>query len=223
MRASGAHWRSDVTANAGHLPSPPNGENSRDSIAGAGWGGIPEHLSALLPPALRDKPPFSWLRLKSLTGGRRNDPLAKLLGDPSHAQRQAWLNQIYGDQTPELTIDRSDLDAPSFVLLGDTGEGDISQYAPMSIIDSVAPNTDFMVICSDVIYPAGGTLEYAYKHCWPYRHYPRPIYALPGNHDGTTVCVASWPTSAARPPRHRILVGLVQPRWTDRPPVARRE
>jgi hypothetical protein len=40
-----------------------------------------------------------------------------------------------------------------------------------------------MVICSDLIYPAGGTLEYAYKHCWPYRDYPRPIYALPGNHD----------------------------------------
>jgi hypothetical protein len=75
------------------------------------------------------------------------------------------------------------LDAPSFLLLGDTGEGDISQYAPISIIDSVAPNTNFMVICSGVIYPASGTLEYAYKHCWPYRHYPRSISALPGNHD----------------------------------------
>jgi hypothetical protein len=40
-----------------------------------------------------------------------------------------------------------------------------------------------MVICSDVIYPAGGSLEYAYKLCWPYRHYPQPIYGLPGNHD----------------------------------------
>ena len=26
---------------------------------------------------------------ESLTGGRRNDPLAKLLGDPSHERRQA--------------------------------------------------------------------------------------------------------------------------------------
>ena len=136
-----------------------------------------------MPPALRGKPPFSWLRFKSLTGGRRNDPLAKLLGDPSHERRQAWLKQMYGDDRPDLTIDRTDLDTPSFLLLGDTGEGDISQYAPMSVIESVAPGTDFMVICSDVIYPAGGTLEYAYKHCWPYRHYPGPIYALPGNHD----------------------------------------
>jgi Calcineurin-like phosphoesterase len=170
-------------SSTGQLPYTRSRENSRDSLAGAGWGGTHEDLSALLPPALQDEPPFSWLRLKSLTGGRRNDLLAKLLGDPSHERRQAWLNQTYGDDTPELTIDRTDLDTPSFLLLGDTGEGDISQYAPMSIIDSLAPGTDFMVICSDVIYPAGGTLEYAYKHSWPYRHYPRPIYALPGNHD----------------------------------------
>jgi hypothetical protein len=183
MRGSGAQRRSEATANAGYAPSPPNWETSRDSLSGAGWGGTPEELSALLPVALRGKPPFSWLRLKSLTGGRRNDPLAKLLGDPSHERRPAWLKQMYGDERPDLTIDRTDLDAPSFLLLGDTGEGDISQYAPMSVIESVAPGTDFMVICSDVIYPAGGILEYAYKFSWPYRHYPRPIYALPGNHD----------------------------------------
>jgi hypothetical protein len=67
MRASGAHRRSSATANAGRVPSPPNRENSRDSVAGAGWGGTPENLSALLPPTLQDEPPFSWLRLKVLT------------------------------------------------------------------------------------------------------------------------------------------------------------
>ena len=175
-------------------------------------------------PRSRSKPPFSWLRLKSLTGGRRNDPLAKLLGDPSHEQRQAWLNQMYGDGTPDLTIDRTDLDAPSFLLLGDTGEGDISQYAPMSIIESVAAGTDFMVICSDVIYPAGGTLEYAYKHCWPYRDYPRPIYALPGNHDWYDslrgfMAYFCGQTSVAAPPSPV----LVQPRWPARPALARGE
>jgi hypothetical protein len=155
-------------SSTGHLPSaPPDSENSRDSFVGAGWGGTPEELWALLPPALQVEPAFSWLRLKVLTGGRRNDPLAKLLGDPSHERRQAWLNQMYGDGVPDLTIDRTDLDAVSFLLLGDTGEGDISQYAAMSVIDAVAAGADFMVICSDVIYPAGGTLEYAYKFCWP--------------------------------------------------------
>jgi hypothetical protein len=163
-------------------------------------------LSALLPPALQVEPAFSWLRLKVLTGGRRNDPLAKLLGDPSHQRRQAWLSQMYGGGTPELTIDRTDLGAFSFLLLGDTGEGDISQYAAMSVIDAVAPGTDFMLICSDVIYPAGGALEYAYKFCWPYRHYPRPIYALPGNHDwydGLRGFMAYFCGQTSAPPRLR--------------------
>jgi hypothetical protein len=168
MKASGTHRRSSATpqgvlkwpanfeepghmsnrTSSGQLPSPPDWENSRDSVAGAGWGGAAEDLSALMPPALQDKPAFSWLRLKSLTGGRRNDPLAKLLSDPSPERRRAWLNQMYGDGVPDLTIDRTDLDGLSFLLLGDTGEGDISQYAPMSIIDTVAPGTDFMVILS---------------------------------------------------------------------------
>ena len=171
------------STSAGHLPSPPDWENSRDSLAGAGWGGTAEDLAALLPPALQTEPAFSWLRFKSLTGGRRNDPLAKLLGDPSHERRQAWLNQMYGDGTPDFTIDRTDLDAPTFLLLGDSGEGDISQYAPMSIIESVAAGTDFMVICSDVIYPSGDAEDYGAKFYGPYEDYPRPIYALPGNHD----------------------------------------
>src|SRR5688500_18039698 len=149
MRDSGSHRHSSATAQAAHLPSPPDRQNSRDSLAGAGWGGTPEDLSALLPPGLQGKPPFSWLRFNSLPRGRRNDPLAKLLGDLSHEQRQAWLKQMYGHERPDLTIDRADLDAPSFLVLGDTGEGDISQYAPISVIESVAAGTDFMITCSD--------------------------------------------------------------------------
>ena len=68
-------------SHGGHLPSPELG-NSRDSLAGAGWDGTPEDLPALLPPTLKAKPPFSWLRLKPVIGGRRIDLLAKL-GDPA--------------------------------------------------------------------------------------------------------------------------------------------
>jgi hypothetical protein len=210
------------STSTGHVPSPSGLENSRDSLAGAGWGGTPEDLPALLPPALQVEPAFSWLRLKSLTGGRRNDPLAKLLGDPSPERRQAWLNQMYGDGIPDLTIDRTDLNAVSFLLLGDTGEGDISQYAPMSIIDSVAAGTDFMMICSDVIYPAGGFMEYAYKLSWPYRHYPRPIYALPGNHDwydGLRGFMAYFCGQTSAPPRLRRSLfsraGLLDRLWLE--------
>jgi hypothetical protein len=40
-----------------------------------------------------------------------------------------------------------------------------------------------MVVCSDVIYPAGGVGEYADKFYRPYSRYPAPIYGVPGNHD----------------------------------------
>ena len=194
-------------SSTGRPPSSPGRENSRDSLGGAGWGAIAEDLSALLPPALQGKPPFSWLRLKSLTGGRRNDPLAKLLGDPSHERRQAWLNQMYGDGRPDLTIDRTDLDAPSFLLLGDTGEGDISQYAPMSIIESVAAGTDFMVICSDVIYPAGGTWSTPISTAGPTATTRGRSTRCRATTTGMTACGASWPTSAARPPRRPASAG----------------
>jgi hypothetical protein len=208
-------------SSTGDMRSPPR-ENSRDSLAGAGWGGTPEDLSALLPPALQVQSAFSWLRFKSLTGGRRNDTLARLLGDPSHERRQAWLDQIYEGGTPDITIDRTDLDAFSFLLMGDTGEGDISQYAAMSVIQAMAPITDFMVICSDVIYPAGGILEYAYKLCWPYRHYPQQIYALPGNHDwydGLRGFMAYFCGQTSVPPRRRRSVfsrsGVLDRLWLD--------
>jgi hypothetical protein len=194
-------------------------------VAGAGWGGIPEDLTALLPPAMQLQPPFSWLRWKSLTGGRRNDPLARLLGDPSRERRNAWLNHMYGDRRPDLTVDRNDLSQPSFLIMGDTGEGDISQYAPVSIMQSAGADTDFAVICGDVIYPAGCELEYAYKFCWPYRNYQAPIYALPGNHDwydGLRGFMAYFcgQTSSPAKPRRRLFsrAGLLDRLWLDQNP-----
>jgi hypothetical protein len=44
-------------------------------------------------------------------------------------------------------------------------------------------DTAFMVICSDVIYPSGDAEDYEQKFYRPYKNYPGPIYALPGNHD----------------------------------------
>ena len=42
---------------------------------------------------------------------------------------------------------------------------------------------DFMIVCSDVIYTAGYADDYDAEFYEPYEGYPRPIYALPGNHD----------------------------------------
>jgi hypothetical protein len=47
----------------------------------------------------------------------------------------------------------------------------------------VRAGTDFMVVSSDAIYPAGDAEDYDAKFYGPYEDHPNPIYALPGNHD----------------------------------------
>jgi hypothetical protein len=66
-----------------------------------------------------------------------------------------------------------------------------------------------MVICSDVIYPSGDAEDYEEKFYRPYENYPRPIYALPGNHDWYDglngfmyhLCDAEVPTTQGRSPK----------------------
>jgi hypothetical protein len=159
-----------------------NGANSRDSVAGAGWRCPARDLTALLPAGRRERPPFRWFHAGTLWQSR-NDQLAKWLGDPSPDQRESWLNDWYGQARPDLRIDRTQLVEPSFIVLGDAGEGDTSQYALLAALQAVGGDTDFMVICSDVIYPGGEVEEYADKFFHAYKDYPAPIYALPGNHD----------------------------------------
>ena len=163
-------------------PPEQRSDNSRTSVEGAGWRCAARDLKALLPPERREKPPFRWSNLRALRESR-NDQLAKWFGDPSAQQRQLWLRDWYGDRQPDLRLDRTDLSQASFLLLGDTGEGDASQYALLALLAHFGRDTDFMVICSDVIYPAGEVEEYENKFFHPYRDYKAPIYALPGNHD----------------------------------------
>jgi hypothetical protein len=69
----------------------------------------------------------------------------------------------------------------SFVVLGDTGEGDASQYALLPLIRALAP--DFMIINGDVAYPAGNFDDYKIGFFEPYRDLNIPIWAVPGNHE----------------------------------------
>ena len=79
--------------------------------------------------------------------------------------------------------DHADLEKVSFLVVGDTGEGDASQYAVVKPLLACGHDTHFAVICSDVIYPAGDIGDYETKFYEPYKDYQHPIYALPGNHD----------------------------------------
>jgi len=73
----------------------------------------------------------------------------------------------------------------SFVVIGDTGEGDASQHALRDQLLTVAAHEEvrFVVISSDVVYPNGSMIDYE-THFWlPFMGVTKPVYAIPGNHD----------------------------------------
>jgi hypothetical protein len=116
----------------------------------------------------------------------RNQVLEDLLGDPTNDERREWMQaQREADAVPEDLVVRkyADLGDVSFLVLGDPGEGDSSQLAVVPPLLECGRDTQFMVVCSDVIYPSGDVDEYEGKFYRPYENYPAPIYALPGNHD----------------------------------------
>lgn len=153
--------------------------SSRDSLAGAGW----RCQQLGLSPSGR--PPFSWITPVPLWQSR-NQILSNYIGDPTNDERRRWLQTQWeaGELPADLIIkDHVDVEEVSFLILGDTGEGDDSQFAVVPPLLAHGQDTEFMVICSDVIYPAGDIDDYEAKFYEPYKDYRHPIYALPGNHD----------------------------------------
>jgi hypothetical protein len=157
------------------------GGSSRDTVRGAGWDcPRPGSFERLMPPEAKQKP-FSWLHPRTLWQARRNDLISHFLADPCDDERRRW---VAAQRAPEdFVIDRTDLDPARFLVVGDTGEGDASQWALVPPLLEMGKDTHFMVISSDVVYPAGDVNEYLGKFYLPYKDYAAPIYALPGNHD----------------------------------------
>ena len=152
--------------------------SSRDSVQGAGWECGPGRYAELVTKSDR---PFHWLTPAPLWQSR-NDRLARRLGDPTDDRRRAWMQALGVDDT-DLVVDPSPGGRISFLVAGDTGEGDASQMAVVPPLLSRQDGTAFLLICSDVIYPAGGIQGYEEKFFRPYAGYDGPIYAVPGNHD----------------------------------------
>ena len=73
----------------------------------------------------------------------------------------------------------------SFVVIGDPGEGDASQHVLRDQLLAVAngPQSRFVLVSSDVVYPAGAMKDYEEKFFLPFKGVATPIYAIPGNHD----------------------------------------
>ncbi|KUN41247.1 metallophosphoesterase [Streptomyces longwoodensis] len=156
-------------------------DSSRDTAAGAGWGDAERGVYRHLVPERVEK--ISWLNPRLLWAAR-NGVLASWFGDPTGRTRDRWVAQRAAAGAPaDKVIRRDDPDRFSFMVLGDTGEGDEPQYAVVPGFLTVSQNTAFAVIASDVIYPVGSADDYDTKFFRPYRDYPAPIYAVPGNHD----------------------------------------
>lgn len=154
--------------------------SSRVSEEGAGWRCQQIGTFERLRPHRRG---FTWLSPRTLWRSR-NEIVAGLLGDPSGEVRERWVTgQQARGADPGQRIRPGLGESFDFLLLGDTGEGDASQYAVVPGMLRAGEGTAFAVVASDVVYPAGSGNEYGDKFFRPYQDYPAPIYAIPGNHD----------------------------------------
>jgi Calcineurin-like phosphoesterase len=73
----------------------------------------------------------------------------------------------------------------SFVVIGDTGEGDASQQVLKDSLLRAAAADDvrFVMVASDVVYPTGAMKDYESRFWLPFKGVTKPVYAIPGNHD----------------------------------------
>ncbi|MGH2905401.1 MAG: metallophosphoesterase family protein [Solirubrobacterales bacterium] len=185
----------------------------------ADWQCEPSDYAQLTPNPEQPLARFTWLSLRTLWHSR-NNVLASLIGDPTENARLAWVTaqrkKLAAEGAPpavvnDFMLERPDLDRFTFMVMGDTGEGDVSQYAIVPALLSASKGSEFTVIASDVLYPAGDVNEYIAKFFIPYAGYPQPIYAVPGNHDWLDglagfmrhFCAADPPARTFAPPPRR--------------------
>ncbi len=73
----------------------------------------------------------------------------------------------------------------SFIVIGDTGEGDPSQMVLRDQLIAAGKRDEvkFLILASDVIYPDGRMKDYETNFYLPFKGFEKPIYAIPGNHD----------------------------------------
>ncbi|MFJ2755552.1 metallophosphoesterase [Nocardioides sp. NPDC087217] len=136
---------------------------------------------------------LSWIAARTLIDSV-NDVLGRGTQGLVEDLRARWT------KTDEPTIDRSEVSR--FLVIGDTGEQDASQYVVAPALARAAEQAGFVLVLSDVIYPSGNVNDYVDGFYKPYRSnrvqglkapadvraefaLPEdvPVYAMPGNHD----------------------------------------
>jgi hypothetical protein len=231
----GEQPRQTASTGSDEMRDRPVGVSSRNSLAGAGW--TCKKIGRFRGMVSTESRPFSWLSLAPLWRSR-NQIVSTLLGDPTNDERRRWMKiqrragkipRRAGKVHDDLVIkEHANLEEFSFLVVGDTGEGDASQFAVVPPLLAAGKDTAFMVICSDVIYPSGDAEDYEEKFYRPYENYPSPIYALPGNHDWYDglngfmyhLCDAEVPTTQGRWPKP-VTAGTSSKRALWREPLRR--
>ena len=89
------------------------------------------------------------------------------------------------DASLEVNIPGLDSGSFSFIVVGDTGEGGLSQRALAREIVETTRRGDvrFVLVSSDVVYPNGEMKDYEERFWSPFSGISVPIVAIPGNHD----------------------------------------
>jgi len=142
------------------------------------------------PSISRERGVRFWMNPKNIWYARRDFMRA----DHSNEKREMWRAQVtaatYSKDVNDVLSARQKVagDGYRFIVIGDTGEGDKSQYSLIPLIKSL--NADFMIINGDVAYPAGrldyGDTEQSDYHKGLFEPYAKlgiPIWATPGNHE----------------------------------------
>jgi uncharacterized membrane protein HdeD (DUF308 family) len=106
--------------------------------------------------------------------------------------REAMVNRVIagereaGRPAPDFGLSPAGIEGDfSFIVIGDTGEGDASQHSLRDQLLRAAwqDEVKFVVLSSDVVYPVGAMRDYETKFWLPFKGVEKPVYAIPGNHD----------------------------------------
>ena len=114
------------------------------------------------------------------------------------------LAAAYGDRGSDVVSAIQSAGRIVFHAVGDTGASDVRRYqnevrvADQLSVDAVTPEVGnrpaFFFHLGDVVYNFGEARYYYDQFYEPYRAYPAPIFAIPGNHD--SFIVPGTPTAA---------------------------
>jgi hypothetical protein len=132
---------------------------------------------------------FSWYFNTESWATGVYQKMTELRVDPWRVNMTDAVTRLYGGDGGDLfRINPGGLEGGgdfSFLVIGDPGEGDASQYSLISRYLELGRRDDvkFLVISSDVIYPAGSMHDYEANFYLPFQGFAKPIYAIPGNHD----------------------------------------